>query len=1075
METVTVVHRGVAAFSSFTHEHPDTSDDSYPSHLDSHPRNCNPQTPHTHNTCHARLDSRTHLRNPSASVRSRTETVSSVTSEDSSFIRRKPLPRTASPLATRFSSAEDLPTTPQPPGQSFVRPYAVDSPTLHEFPPTARRPDGRDGYALQNCSEPSNEPLDLTPGAASLTGSSDHQANREQHRPSPRSPKNLSIAPSHGRAASTVSSQHARGASEASVSDVSSPWYSDSSSRTCSQSSVFSATPAPTHQVDVPASHSYATESDDSIATIRKAPASPSRSRIGSLFSWAVDTSSGPEKPPSPLPSPRPGEKKPAHSGPATAPGKKFPRAIDVPKANADVGGYLGSAYHATLLASPTTPLQVEQMETELREISAELAASIRREMDLEDLVERLQADALNLPASAGKRTSDYFSDSGTSSIRYGDLDFKQEELDRMLRKAEQEKAQVTLDLTTKVQDERARRQQLEAQIRTLEEKASQVDLASMNRMDAHGRVRDLEATCEDLRRRLADERQVKDNFEDLLTALRGELESSHNERDNLRDEIVPGLRARVEGLEAQAAEHEKLRYEQTKMQQEVQTLKSENLTLIQAQRLQMEMQQQMTKFNTIAEEAEPAALKTPRTSGLSRSDSAAQGALTPRNPKASLSRSNSAKAIESRDSLAERVKEVELQRDALHKALKNLLERQEHQNRENEKRIRQLEIERDRALSSSPKRMGYEKEVANLREEINTLRRRADEAIEQKWQCEKGLSGLKMDLERAEQEISSLRSLLDEHDILVPTQPLERTDAGAVSSESLERAYRELQRAYSQSLQRVKNLELASSMDDGTREAMRAMEKSLADATTERDFAQREAEALREQSGSLRDAEKRHVDNEIALAEELRRSAKRVEDLAVQVRSQLSSNSTLRHRLSETIQRGEREQSLNAEKIIAMQSKLKSLEDQLVAAQQISEDKVSRHEDEIRQLKESHHVQLQRTKEGRRSSLTGPKSHASPLFSNSARAPRVLSTSSGQAMTVSEDSQLASLRQRVADLESALAKADSEMEEVVSRMNIAQIEVMELQNEREEAVRETRRLQRQIEQEKVRAANLSQ
>ena len=61
-------------------------------------------------------------------------------------------------------------------------------------------------------------------------------------------------------------------------------------------------------------------------------------------------------------------------------------------------------------------------------------------------------------------------------------------------------------------------------------------------------------------------------------------------------------------------------------------------------------------------------------------------------------------------------------------------------------------------------------------------------------------------------------------------------------------------------------------------------------------------------------------------------------------------------------------------------------------------------------------------------------------------------------------------LKQRVVELESALADADKEMEEVVGRMNIAQIEVMELQNEREEAVRETRRLQKKIEEERVRA-----
>ena len=112
-------------------------------------------------------------------------------------------------------------------------------------------------------------------------------------------------------------------------------------------------------------------------------------------------------------------------------------------------------------------------MEKELKDISAELASSIRREMDLEDLVDRLQAEA-NV-SSTGKRTSDYFSDSGTSSVKFGESDSKQEELDRAIRKTEQQKAQMRLELTNKVQEERTRRKQLEWQIRTLEEKASQV------------------------------------------------------------------------------------------------------------------------------------------------------------------------------------------------------------------------------------------------------------------------------------------------------------------------------------------------------------------------------------------------------------------------------------------------------------------------------------------------------------------------------------------------------------------------------------------------------------------------
>jgi chromosome segregation ATPase len=857
--------------------------------------------------------------------------------------------------------------------------------------------------------------------------------------------------------------------------------------------SIFSSKPTPPHLTTSPnaISRSFSNDSNDSNSTIQKSqPKSPGGSKLQTFFGWGGSaspvSSTGSERSISPIPSPQAAERNISFSDASkTNTTKSVPRAIDVPKANADAGNYFGSAYLQVPLSTPTTPVQVEEMEKELKDISSELAASIRREMDLEDLVDRLQAEAQN-PSSSGKRTSDYFSDSGTSSVKYGEPDSRQEELDRMIRKTEQEKAQMRLELTDKVQDERSRRKQLESQIRLLEEKASQVsslpinvntltnsygqvDLVSINSLDTNGRLKDLETTCEDLRRRLAEERQVKDNFEDLLTALKGELESSHNERDNLRDEIVPQLRARVEGLEAQAAQHEKLTYEQSKMQQELQALKNENMTLVNAQRMQMDMHQQMKKFNTIVEEAGPGSRSS--IGGLARSNSVAASKSRP----PSLTRSSSVKTSESREALAERVKDIELQRDSLHRALKSLLERQEHQNRENQKKIRQLEMERDRALSNSPRRLGYDKEVANLREEINTLRRRADEAIEQKWQCEKGLSGLKMDLDRAEQEIGSLRSLLQENDILIPSgaRPASgsRPGSGHVSSESLEHAYKDLPKAYSESLERVKNLELSGPKDEETGRAMRQLEQSLADAISERDFAKQQADSLREQTGSLRESEKTHMGEELALADELRGSAKRVEELAAQVRQQLASNSTLRQRLAETIERGEKEQKTNAQKIMFMQSKLKSLEDQLMSAQQASEEKISKHEDEIRGLKDSHNIQLQRMKECLRSPRTfGPKSPISPLFANSAKAPRIMSTSSGKAMSVSEDSKMDFLKQRVIDLEGALAEADKEMEEVVGRMNVAQIEVMELQNEREEAVRETKRLQKKIEDERVRA-----
>ncbi|PQE25744.1 intracellular transport protein [Rutstroemia sp. NJR-2017a BBW] len=1044
----------------------------------------------------------------SATTAARSRTFSSASSTHSVIsVRRKPLPASASPLATRystrFSSAEYFsPTTlkelPEP-DLPFSRYTAVgDSPTLYEFPPSnespvAFSPDSssirsstrssvRSSKHQKPSSKSSNEHIAWTPSVQP-----EETADQEEF-VSPKSPS--IIVPT--QTIPPGASRHARlrsDSSEGSDSESVENWYrgSSSGSRTDSPNmSIFSSNPTLPHDIvpNAPA-RTFSHESHESTSTIQK-PKSPGK--LGSFFSWggnvspssSTTTFSEDKAEYSPLQS--------TNASPYRLPQvddthlrthntKGPPAALDIPKANAE--HYFDNAYLEVPLATPSLPLQIDEMEKELKDISTELASSIRREMDLEDLVERLQGEVQNAgTTNTNKRTSDYFSDSGTSSVaRYGESDSKQEEMERIQRRTEQEKASIRLELTNKLQDERAIRKQLEAQIRALEEKASQVDLASMNSLDTTGRLKELEATCEDLRRKLAEERQVKDNFEDLLTALKADLQTSHNERDNLRDEIVPQLRARVEGLEAQAAEQEQLAYEQSKMQQEIQTLKKENTTLVNAQRLQMEMQER-DDFGSFAEENKMPKSRSSVMSmglgGLKRSNSLAQTSRGVARAPVGLSRSASVKTTESRDVLADRVKDIELQRDSLHRALKSLLERQEHQNRENQKRIRQLEMERDRALSQqSPRRIGYDQEVSNLREEINTLRRRADEAIEQKWQCEKGLGGLKMDLDRAEQEIGSLRSLLQEKDFLISKRSSTDSRPGSshATSETLENAYRDLQSAYASSLERIKNLEMTATADEQTARAMERLEKSLSDAISERDFAQQEVDALREQSESLKESEQQHLKDEMQLADELSESAKRVEDLAAQVRQQLNANSTLRRRLAETIERGEREQKSNAQKIMLLQVKLKSLEDQLMAAQHASESSISRHEDEIRDLKESHHNQLHRVKSDLRSPRSfGPKSPLSPLFSNPKKVPRLSITTSGKGISVSEDSKVEFLKQQVINLEAALAEADREMEEVVGRMNIAQIEVMELQNEREEAVRETKKLQKMIEQERLRA-----
>lgn len=698
-------------------------------------------------------------------------------------------------------------------------------------------------------------------------------------------------------------------------------------------------------------------------------------------------------------------------------------------------------------------------MEEELKAISAELAASIRREMDLEDLVDRLQSEISNPQPS--KRTSDYFSDSGVSSAKFSEYDQNKEEVEKVQRRAEQEKASIRLELTSKVQEEREKRRGLDQQIRELSERASQIDIAQINNDDTSSRVKDLENTCEDLRRRLSEEKMVKNNFEDLLSAIRSELEEASNERDNLRDEVVPQLKARVEGLEAEASEYANLTYESSKMQQELRSLKTENQNL----RTMQPSEEPLSRSSSIA---------------LSRSNSLTAGLKLQRAPNGlngapgGLSRSNTVKgAVESREALAERLKDVEAQRDALHNALKNLLERQEFQNRENEKKIKILEMEKERLMTLSPGKSGFEKDLGNLRNEIKVLRRRAEEAVEHKWQAEKGLAGLKMDLDRAEEEIASLRALLQEKDILIPPS-LARASSDSskstspVTSEGLASSFKDLQAAYQDALNKIKALEatgVAEVSDEKTQLAMQRLEQSLASAVFERDAALQEAASYKARVDGLNDSEVQHVGAERALADELRESARRVEELATQVRQQLAANATLRQRLSDAVGRGDADRKTNVERIASLQSRLRVLEEQVVAAQAASEERVARHEDQIREMKEATNLQLRRPPASPRSPGKGLSPLPSPMFPRSPRSPRRLPK-----MTIEDEVQVDKLRARVSELEQALAEAESEMQGVIARMSEAQIEVLTLQEEREAAVRETRRLQRELEGEKVKA-----
>lgn len=776
---------------------------------------------------------------------------------------------------------------------------------------------------------------------------------------------------------------------------------------------------------------------------------SPGKKALGSFFSWKrtpslesptttfSDRSLSPNA--SPLPAFRDG----------SADTKPLPAPLDVRRANAGVQHALLTPSNPTLPlpTPPATTAHVAELERELQEISAELANSIKREMELEDELERYKMEASASSMDANRRTSDYYSDSGISSVRYGESEGKIEELERLRRKAELEKAQTKLEMSQRLEDALRTRREVEERFSSPENKSP--------------KTRELEVLLEKARRQLQEERQCRESYESLIAGMKMELEQHRNERDNLRDEVVPQLRARLDGLENESANVQNLTYENSRLQQELEKVRNEHDTLVNARRMQLEMQKQQERMmGSITEDDGPLSMQP----GLSRTMSLAaktrnrSGSMLSRSgsirESGGLTRSNSIKGgtNESREELAQRIREVEDQRAALHSTLKSLILRQSQMEKQHAKRLKALEVERDKSMNLTPRRSTFQKEVRNLRDEVIDLRRRADEALEQKWRCENGLSGLKMDLDRAQEETNSLRQLLQERDIFIPERPGSRSGRTLAPGApgSLDKAYKELRTTHALSIASVMALEAEDSLGIATTEAEKTLEllkKSISDAEAERDMAQKQATQYREEARKLQKSELDHLSKEQSLAAELYASAQRMDDLASQVQTQLHSNSLLRQRLAEAIGRGEQEQKSSAARIAQMQGKLRQLEDKLMTAQHHSEEVVASHEEEVRQLRDAHNAQLKRVKGGSLSPAnTAPSSPLNPLFS--LKSPRA-SRAPGAALTMADASRTRYLENKVRELERALGDAEREMEEVVQRMNSAQIEVAELQSER--------------------------
>jgi hypothetical protein len=125
----------------------------------------------------------------------------------------------------------------------------------------------------------------------------------------------------------------------------------------------------------------------------------------------------------------------------------------------------------------------------------------------------------------------------------------------------------------------------------------------------------------------------------------------------------------------------------------------------------------------------------------------------------------------------------------------------------------------------------------------------------------------------------------------------------------------------------------------------------------------------------------------------------------------------------------------------------MKELEENLLVAQNHSEEELSKHEDEIRLLKENQNAQLLRMKNGSRTpAALSPRPPNTPF---AGRSPRLDKTTSGEGVPLATVVRAEVLEKHVKALERAIRDVDMEMEEAVGRMNRAQVDVAQLQSDR--------------------------
>ncbi|KAK9473949.1 uncharacterized protein V1510DRAFT_413135 [Dipodascopsis tothii] len=206
----------------------------------------------------------------------------------------------------------------------------------------------------------------------------------------------------------------------------------------------------------------------------------------------------------------------------------------------------------ATIASAQLNAELVKSLEHELRQVSTDLAASIKREMDLEMMLDKFATTESNADGFGDDDNSSGDESVNSHSYRNSFYAKRLQELEKKLRSEQQEKAQMRVEFLQSLDAERERSRELETRLgetRSRKVRAGRDAWLTAQHEpsdEVQAKLSLLESALDDARRKLTFERSNGHNLEYLLASMKEELEDdskfSHDKIENRSLSVSPHM-----------------------------------------------------------------------------------------------------------------------------------------------------------------------------------------------------------------------------------------------------------------------------------------------------------------------------------------------------------------------------------------------------------------------------------------------------------------------------------------------------------------------------------------------------